>query len=512
MKIRLRYRIAAITLACLLAVVALSLIALVRLASGYLWKEAESDAVQLAETVRRATRQAMLVADRRRVEDTLFAVSGLTGVRRIRIYDLRGRARVPSEPEPPSISYAAECSRCHPDPRYSLLRSGRCAHWNGATLRVYYPIANEPACAAPSCHRRPERDRILGVLQVDMDASGMAEQARELRLHGVLWGGVVLLATAIPLLFGFRHAIERPLADSLRLVREVQRGNLGVRSSTRRSDEWGELLSSFDTMVAALEEMRTELEVLNRNLGEQVAERTRELEVALAAARESDLMKTEFLANVSHEFSTPLQAVIGYSELLLDGIDGELSPAQRADIRCVLRSGRELLELVEDLLELARLEGHRRHLCLDRVRLPDLAEGAWEAGRELAEGKALELLFEEDSGCPDVLADVGALRRVLLHLVENAVRYTPSGRVRIRVTPTEGGGAAVWVEDDGPGMQPEVLRAALSGFSTKGGGGGLSVGLSLAKRLVELHGGTFEIRSVPGQGTAVCVTLPAAPD
>jgi signal transduction histidine kinase len=511
-KIRLRYRIAAITLACLLAIVTLSLLALVRLASGYLWDEAERDAVRLAETVRRSTHRSMLLADPRRVEETLLMISGIQGVEAIRVYDLEGRLKLPSTAGAAHIAYASECTGCHPDPRRSPpAHSGNCSHWQGDTLRVYYPIPNEPACGGSSCHGPPASERILGVLEVAMDTSATRLRVRELRIQGLFWGTVVLLAAALPLLFGFGQAIERPLADSLQLVREVARGNLRIRSGSRRSDEWGELLRTFDSMVAALEEARTELEALNRSLEEQIADRTRELREALEAARESDVMKTRFLANVSHEFSTPLQSIIGYSELLLDGIDGEISPPQRADIARILRSGRELLELVEDLLELARVDGHRRQLSLDLIRLNDLALGAFCRARRAAEGKPIEVSFEEDPACPPVLADTSALRRVLLHLVENAVRYTASGRVVIRVGPTPEGAASVTVEDDGPGVDPDVLEAALTGVSVKGGGGGLSVGLSLAKRLVELHGGTFEVRSTPGKGTAVFVGLPPAP-
>ncbi|MBI5441665.1 MAG: HAMP domain-containing histidine kinase, partial [Deltaproteobacteria bacterium] len=130
----------------------------------------------------------------------------------------------------------------------------------------------------------------------------------------------------------------------------------------------------------------------------------------------------------------------------------------------------------------------------------------------MAEGRPLEVLFEEEPGCPLVLGDLSALRRVMVHLVENAVRYTPTGHVRIGVGPTQGGGGGIRIEDTGPGMEPYHLRAALDGVSFKGGGGGLSVGLSLARRLTELHGGTFEIRSAPGQGTTVWVTLPPAPE
>jgi signal transduction histidine kinase len=264
-------------------------------------------------------------------------------------------------------------------------------------------------------------------------------------------------------------------------------------------------------MASSLARVQAELEALNRDLEQQVEERTQELQGALEAAQESDRMKTEFLANVSHEFSTPLQGVIGYAELLLDGIDGSLVGDQRRDVQAILRNGRRLLDWVEDLLELARLDGHTRLLCVDRIRVQDLAEEAAETGRRDAAGKAVEVTCEAEADCPAIVGDTGALRRVLQHLVENAVRHTDQGSVRLRLARASQGWIEISVEDTGPGMTPHIRHAALSGFSSKGGGGGLAVGLTLARRLVELHGGTFFMESAPGQGTRVRLRLPVGP-
>jgi signal transduction histidine kinase len=219
-------------------------------------------------------------------------------------------------------------------------------------------------------------------------------------------------------------------------------------------------------MASSLGRARADLEMLNWGLERQVADRTAELQAALEAAQESDRMKTEFLANISHEFSTPLQAVIGYAELLLDGIDGHLPGDQKRDVEAIHRNGRRLLDWVEDLLELARLDGRTRFLCVDRIRLQELAEEAAEAGRRIAAGKPVSVVYESHPACPPVIGEVGALRRVLFHLVENAARHTQEGRVTIRVLPADGDWAEVQVEDTGPGITPNVLDAALRGFSS----------------------------------------------
>ena len=509
MRVRLRYRIAALTLLCLIPVVAVSTLALVRVATGYLWDEAERDGVRIADSAARVTRHAMLHNERPHVTAILRDVAGHEEIRYVRLYNAAGRLAVSSDGRQEAADLSSRsCAGCHPDPLRAAPVRGTCAHWSEGVVRVFYAIRNEGACGGPSCHAPVEAAPTLGFLEVAEDVSRVAARVHDVRMRTLLWSLVVLAAAALPLLFGLRWAVDRPMAESVRLVRELTRENFRVRSRLERMDEWGELWGAFDSMAASLGRARAELESLNRNLEQQVSDRTQELRQALEAAQQSDRMKTEFLANISHEFSTPLQAVIGYAELLLDGIDGHLVGDQRRDVQAILRNGQRLLDWVEDLLELARLDGRTRFLCVDRIRLQDLAEEATEAGRSLAAGKPVTVICEAEPGCPIVVGEVGALRRVLLHLIENAVRHTQEGTVVVRMLASEPNWVEVRVEDSGPGMPPAVLQAALQGFSSKGGGGGLAVGLTLARRLVELHGGTFHVDSSPEQGTRVRLRLP----
>lgn len=510
MRFPLRYRIAVITVLCLLPVVVVSSWGLVRLATQDLWQEAEADTVAFADTVRRATRHAMLTFDRPQVDAILQTVSRQRGVRSVRLYDDQGRYRLPGDRDAADLDLAGPaCTACHVDPRRAQLRAGQCLHREGGILRLYAPVPSEPACAGPACHA--DGWGVLGVLEVEMDESHIERQIGSLTARAAVGAAAVLVAALLPLLLVFRWALQRPLAECLRLVRSVARGELGARSKIRRGDEWGELLGAFDGMVGALSGARGDLEALNRDLERQVAARTEDLQVALAAAEESDRMKTEFLAGISHELSTPLQSVIGYADLLLDGIEGELAPDQRRDVETIRRNGGTLLQLVEDLLELARLEGHRRILCVDRLRLEDVAEAVVEAGRRLAAGKPVEVALAVEPGCPAVRGEAAALRNIVFHLVENAVRVTEAGSVRLAVREGGDGWVEVEVADTGPGMEPEALKAALKGFAPKGGGGGVGIGLSLARRIAELHGGAVAVESAVGRGTRVTLRLPPAP-
>ncbi|MFU8857838.1 MAG: ATP-binding protein [Deferrisomatales bacterium] len=505
----LRYRIAILSVLCLLPVVTVSSIAVVRLAARDLWKESENYAVAFADTVRRATRHAMLTFSREDVDAILDSVSQQAGVRGIRVYDGRGEYRHPLGGEAPDLDLSGQgCTACHPDPRDLSSEAGPCLHREVETLRLYAPIHTEPDCLGPGCHTAGER--LLGVLEVETDVSHIEGHVLSLAGRAVAGGLLVLAAAALPLLLLLRWVFERPLAECLRLVRAVGRSDLTARSRLRRTDEWGELLGAFDIMIGALARARTDLEALNRNLEAQVSARTADLQVALGAAQESDQVKTEFMAGISHELATPLQAVIGYADLLLDGIEGELAPEQRRDIETIRRNGARLLHLVENLLELARLESQRRFLCIDRIRVEDVAESVVEAGRRLAADKPVEVVLRLERGCPPVLGEAAALRNVVFNLVENAVRHTDQGEVSVIVQRAADGGVEVVVSDTGAGMEPEVLDAALRGFVPKAGGGGLGVGLSLARRITELHGGVFSAESAVGTGTRVCVRLPPA--
>jgi signal transduction histidine kinase len=493
-------------------VVAVSSALLLRVATGYLWDEAEADAVRLAEHATSATRYAMLRNEPQHVGRILESFAKGVGVRYLRLYDAAGVSKVPVDRKrrPLDLS-SSSCTSCHVDPRGAELPAGRCAHWSDGTMVLYYPIHNEPECGRPTCHPAPARAHLLGILEVGIDGAQIAQRVQALRVRGVVWGIVVLAASGLPLLFGLGWAVERPMAECVRLVREISRDNLSVRSRLRRTDEWGELLASFNAMVSALRSARSELETLNRDLEDQVRRRTRELEQALEAAQESDQMKTEFLANLSHEFSTPLQGVIGYAQLLLDGIDGEVTVVQRRDLEAILRNGRRLLDWAEDLLELARLDAKRRFLCVDRIRVQDLLEEVVEALGDPAARGSVAISQRVERDCPEVLGDVGALRRTLFHVVDNAVRHSGGGQVSVEAACESDIWVEIVVRDTGPGMDAEVLQAALRGFTSKGGGGGLAVGLAMARRLVEIHGGTFEVASAPGEGTSVTLRLPAAP-
>jgi signal transduction histidine kinase len=227
-------------------------------------------------------------------------------------------------------------------------------------------------------------------------------------------------------------------------------------------------------------------------------------------------LKSQFLARMSHELRTPLSAIMGFSDLLLEGGSGELNGEQEDDVREIASAGRLLLDVINDILDLSRIEAGRMRLEMLPVRLGPLLADVASALRPLARGKALELRVEVECEDPPVLADPLRVRQVVTNLVSNGLKFTPIGWVVIHLR-TRAGMAEVSVVDTGIGIPEEALESVFEEFtqvdgSSTRGFSGSGLGLSIARRLVELHDGTIGVESEVGVGSRFWFRLPLALD
>ncbi len=240
-----------------------------------------------------------------------------------------------------------------------------------------------------------------------------------------------------------------------------------------------------------------------------------ELREALRHAAIADRAKTEFLANMSHELNTPLNAVIGFSEMMAEELCGPLgTPKYREFAQVIHRSGRHLQSIISDILDIAKIDGGQMPLDEESVDLADLVEERLRQFESAAEAAGLTLKASPSETKLGLMADRRMVKQILRNLISNAVKFTPAGgRVTVSVTRAEAGGLCLAVEDTGIGMAPEDIPRAFDRFSQIDSTlarpfEGAGLGLSLTKSLVEKHGGSLEIDSALGCGTTVRAYFP----
>ncbi|HEU5433300.1 MAG TPA: PAS domain S-box protein, partial [Thermomicrobiales bacterium] len=239
-----------------------------------------------------------------------------------------------------------------------------------------------------------------------------------------------------------------------------------------------------------------------------------ELRAAKEAAEEASHLKSQFLAMMSHELRTPLQAIIGYADLLLQGMDGPLSGDQTDDIAAMERGARRLLDLINDVLDLSRIEAGQLHIEPETVNLAAVIEQTFADVRLQAAAKQIALVVALPPDLPPLRADPVRLRQILLNLVGNAVKFTAEGRVIVSAR-ASAAGVEVIVADTGIGIAPEAAPHIFDEFRQADGSmtrryGGSGLGLAIANRLVRLHRGAITVESAPGAGSTFTVTFPHA--
>ena len=260
-----------------------------------------------------------------------------------------------------------------------------------------------------------------------------------------------------------------------------------------------DLLRTFATQSA--------LAIQNARLFLEIEDKSRQLEVA-------SQHKSEFLANMSHELRTPLNAIIGFSEVLGERMFGELNEKQDEYLKDIHASGQHLLSLINDILDLSKIEAGRMELELTDFNLPATLDNALTLVRERAGRRGIALGLTVDERLEQIRADERKVRQVVLNLLSNAIKFTPEGgRIEVRAVPVDGM-VEISVSDTGVGIAPEDQEAIFEEFRQVGTAAkkveGTGLGLALSRKFVELHGGRIWVKSQVGVGLDVHVHDPDA--
>ncbi len=350
-------------------------------------------------------------------------------------------------------------------------------------------------------------------------------------------GGSVILV-AIVIVWFLSRRLARPLNDLALKADLIAAGDHTIYLSIPSRNEIGRLASALASMVDSLGEANRSLVRTNVNLEKIVAERTRELreksrllEEQSKQVIEASRLKSQFLANMSHELRTPLNAILALSDILGQRISGDLNEEQVKQVTIINRSGGNLLRLINDILDLSKIEAGRMEVHLDVFDLNTSLSAIRDTIEPLAGDKGLQFDIIIDPALPDSLkSDDPKLRQVLLNLLGNAVKFTEQGGVtltlsrRYRMLPgsdeepppiTDVG--PFWLElkvqDTGVGITEEALQHIFEEFQQADGSttrkyGGSGLGLAISKRIVELLGGDLKVRSTPGAGSTFTATIP----
>jgi signal transduction histidine kinase/DNA-binding response OmpR family regulator len=288
-----------------------------------------------------------------------------------------------------------------------------------------------------------------------------------------------------------------------------------LRRTARRLEKAGIPYAICGISSDITERKRAEeaLQALTVSLDQKVQERTAELAIARDQALAATRHKTEFLANMSHELRTPLNAVIGFSEVLIEKMFGELNKKQEEYLQDILSSGRHLLSLINDILNLSKIEAGRMELELATFDLPMSLENTFALMRERAIHHGIQVSLDIDKRLGDFTADERKVKQILLNLLSNAVKFTPDGgTISLKAGPGREL-VEISVSDTGIGILPEHQQKIFEEFYQAGGDSvrkreGTGLGLALAKKFVELHDGKIWVESEPGRGSTFTFTLP----
>ncbi len=308
---------------------------------------------------------------------------------------------------------------------------------------------------------------------------------------------LLMIVLAIGMSFVMSRRFSRPIHRLVEASRAIGEGHFDYRIQERRADEIGYLMAAFNSMAEGLLENR------------RIRERSQELEALNAQLLAASRAKSQFLATMSHELRTPLTAIIGFSELLED--QRSLTEKQLRYVQNIWTSGRHLLELINDILDLSKVEAGKLELRFEPFLVREALEATLTTIQPQAEAKRLQLVLDE-TGCRETMvADLRRFKQVVYNLLSNAVKFTPEGGQVTLTARRNGEFLEIVVQDTGIGIKAEDMPKLFQEFiqldaSLARRHQGTGLGLALTKKLVELHGGTIQADS-PGEGQGSTFTF-----
>jgi two-component system sensor histidine kinase BarA len=410
--------------------------------------------------------------------------------------------------EAPTATEHFEVLRKGDDPLYRYFRAIREREWEEILDRGL--VSWGP--------RRPAADdaALRAVLIIDRTSPFAEAQVKENRLAIIISGAIAsALAILIFSLF-LSRLVLRPVRRLTEVAEKVERGDLAIRSTIRTGDDFERLSETFNAMLDEILKGQQRLRAMNETLDLKVSE----LAQANIGLYESNRLKSEFLANVSHELRTPLNSIIGFAELLDEIAKAEsgADPKRLRYIANILRSGRSLLDMINELLQMAKIEAGRVELTIAPTSIADLVEGLLTVMRPQSEAKRTSLVIRVEQDLPAVDTDAGKVQQILYNFLSNAIKFSPEGSTVTvfagrSVRGDGGAGLRIGVIDEGPGIPEDMQDTIFEKFRQVDAShtrqhSGTGLGLAICRELAELLGASVSVVSKPGKGATFSVELP----
>jgi two-component system, NarL family, sensor histidine kinase BarA len=387
-------------------------------------------------------------------------------------------------------------------------------YWKNSCLRCHGGFegvnASDRADAAVPLDKGTYPFRVVRVIIPDRET----QQARTWTRALLFAIGIFTVFLAMVILYVIiRYVVVRPLQHLRGVSEEISRGNTELRAEIQTNDEFEELANAFNRMLRHLTETQAQLQQVNTDLDAKV-DQLAQLNMRLY---EMNRLKSDFLANMSHELRTPLNSIIGFSEVL-QGLD-TLTDKQKRYAHNIQKSGRVLLDMINDILDLAKIEAGKMDLRLTEFRIGALVSAQCDMVRSLSEEKNIDLEVDIEPDLPVLFQDQGKIQQVLLNLLSNAIKFTPEGgRIKVRVVRSADQRLQLSVADTGVGIAEEDREIIFEKFrqsSHQNGDSNLTreytgtgLGLSIVKELCKLLGGEIGFVSELGRGSTFTVRLP----
>jgi len=498
-----------------------------RLAEGELMERGQTMAANLA----RGSKLAVFTEDRQLLEFSMRSVTGDANFAYVLIYGEDWKVLAEAGELITSVKQQTrDLSDGHKD---RLLRQRkaffkRVADKKGRFVEFVVPIiaveTNTPYELQIGTIRRGTRNteqaqpRVLGAVRLGLSLKNVDSHLAAL----LKWRGgliVVFLFLSTLVIYVFSRRITRPIKQLTDQATKIADGHLDQTIPVDSRDEIGQLAISFNDMTQALKGNINEKELalaqlreLNQTLEHRIHQRTAKIEAINLELQDATRHKSQFLANVNHEFRTPVSAIIGYSRLMLRETEGQMSQLQRDNLKDLLHNAEHLLNMTNSLLDLAKIEAGRLEVRVEPVQINTLIDELLTMVTSMVHQDRVRVIRDIAPDIPTLNSDSDKLRQIILNLLSNAAKFTEEGEIKVSASRSNGS-LTLSVSDTGIGIREEELQYIFDEFrqgdmSNGRKYTGTGLGLAIAKKFANLLGGDITVESEVGKGSTFTVTLP----